>query len=187
MASESARMGYQGASTYGSSAYDLSSFDNAAFPETYDLPEETVDTRELEWERQQERAAAIREAKATQSVSIAAVMGFAVVFVLLLLVVLSGVKLIEISAEISDLKDTLSEVQTTQVELKVQYESTFNLTEIEEYSTRVLGMTKLSDSNTTVLSIERDDMAEVLAGNTSGSGIIATAKEFISSLLEYFD
>lgn len=187
MAANVAEMRYAVNGTYGSAAYDISRFDNAAAQEEYELPREETAQQEEEWGRVRERAEAIEEAKRAQSVSIAAVLGFAVVAVLMVLMLLSYVRLAEISGNISALESDIADIQVVQTKLKVEYESVFNLTEIKTYATSVLGMTKLNDSNTTVLTIERTDKAEILTGDGTGSsGIIETAKEFISSLMEYF-
>lgn len=187
MAANAAEMRYAANGTYGSTAYDLSGFNSVAMPEEYDLPGESTAQQEIEWDRARERARAIEEAKRAQSVSIAAVAGFAVVAVLMVFMLLSYVRLAEISGEINNLESDIADIEVIQTKLKVEYESVFNLTEVKAYATSVLGMTKLNDSNTTVFTIERSDKAEILTGDGTGdSGIIAAAKEFVSSLMEYF-
>ncbi len=180
-----ADMRYAASGMYGSAAYDLNRYGNTAVQEEYELPQEETREDELRQEKLRHRSEAIREARRVQSVSVAAVLGFLVVGVLVVLIMLSYIKLTEISGEINTLEGTLSEIETEQTKLKVEYESVFNLTEIKAYATNVLGMTKLTDSNTTVVTVQREDKAEILSDNSSGTGIIETAKEFISSLMEY--
>lgn len=191
MAASAAEMEYAVNGTYGSAAYDLSRLHGYAQPqeqEEYELPNEKLPDRSAEWKRVNERSEAIEEAKNAQSISIAAVAGFAVVAVMVVLMLLSYVRIAEISGAISNLESSLTKAQTEQARLQVEYESTFNLNEVKEYATSVLGMTKLTDANIIVISMEREDKAEVLSNDSvTSNGIIAIAKDFVSSLLEYFE
>ena len=187
MAASTAEMRYAINGTYGSAAFDLNALPQEGFPEEIDNTSEESARR---WARQNERAArrerAIEAAKNSQSVSIAAVAGFAVVALLIVMVLLSYVRLAEISADVTRLKSSITALESTQTKLSVEYEQVFNLNEIKEYATGTLGMTKLNDSNTLVFTIERQDRAQVLAQDDSrGLAVIAAAREFISSLAEY--
>jgi cell division protein FtsL len=191
MAASSAEVKYAVNGTYGSTAYDLSSLPEYAFPQgeaEYEIPQRKVRDRSEEWERANQHEEAIEQAKKAQSISVAAVAGFIVVSILMVLMLLSYVRIAEISGNINTLESTLSEKQEEQTRLQVEYESVFNLTEVKAYATQVLGMTKLTDANTTVVSVEREDKAEILSNDSiTGNGFLAAAKEFVSSLLEYFN
>lgn len=187
MAASTAEMRYAVNGTYGSAAFDLNALPQEGFQQEI---EDTSAESAKRWAEQNERALrrekAIAEARAAQSVSVSAVAGFAVVAVLIVMVLLSYVRLAEISSDVTKLKGTISELQTVETKLTVEYEQVFNLNEIKEYATGTLGMTKLTDANTIVLSMEREDKAVVLnKDDSSGLEIIAAAREFISSLTEY--
>ena len=100
-------------------------------------------------------------------------------------VILSYVRLTEVSTEITSINKEISALETEETRLKVEYERTFNLNAIKEYATSKLGMTMLTEANTHVITMQREDKAVVLAQDDSGIGFIKAAKDFISSLAEY--
>ena len=178
---------------FGSLAYDLYSFGGTAAPQ--EIPDSTAEETARREEREraaqkkreaaQSRAKAIESAKKAQAVSIAGVLGYAVVALLMVFVILSYVKLTEVSTEITSINKEISALETEETRLKVEYERTFNLNAIKEYATSKLGMTMLTEANTHVITMQREDKAVVLSQDDSGIGFIKAARDFISSLAEY--
>lgn len=191
MAQTNAQVNYTGNGYFESVAYDMyGTYGNAVpqeVPETAAERERKVQESAQERRRASERAEAIKRAKEAQAVSVAAVLGYVVVAVLMVFVLLSYIKLTEISAEVTNLKNQISLLETEQTKLAVKYETTFNINRVAEYATGTLGMTKLTEQNTHVLRMEHDNKAEVLSRDDSaGFGVIQAAREFMSELAEYF-
>lgn len=190
MPQTNSQVNYTGNGYYESVAYDLYGYYGNAVPQeaVETAAERAAKEREAQRERQRasERAELIKRAKEAQSVSIAAVAGYAIVAVMMVFILLSYIKLTQVSTEVSNLKTQITALQKEEKELSVKYEQTFNINSVAEYATGTLGMTKLTEENTHVLRMEHDDKAEILAKDDSaGLGIVRAAREFISSLTEY--
>lgn len=71
-----------------------------------------------------------------------AVLGFAIAAVLIVFSLVARVQLSQASAQVSALEDQYAELQEQQTRLRIDYESAFNLTEIEDYAIHELGMQK---------------------------------------------
>lgn len=190
MAASAQEMKYAVNGTYGSAAYDLDRLENYDIPleESYEAqPAEKTLPRERVWEREyvDARAEAIEQAKAAQSISVLSVAGFVAAAALMVFILLSYVKLTEISFEVSSLNTTISELSAQQKKLEVEYALAFNVNEVEDYVENVLGMVKMTEANTTVYSMQRDNEAEVLGGDSALGGVLDRVGKFISSLTEY--
>lgn len=61
-------------------------------------------------------------------------LGFAIAAVLIIVSLVARVQLSQASAEVSTLEDQYAELQEQQTRLRIDYESAFNLTEIEDLS-----------------------------------------------------
>lgn len=191
MAQTEAKLNINGNGYFESVAYDMYGTYGSAAPQ--EIPETAAErdrkVRESADERRRaaERNEAIKRAKEAQAVSAFAVVGYVVAAVVLVFMLLSYVRLTEVSTEITNLKKEIALLETEQTKLSVEYETTFNVNRVAEYATGTLGMTKLTDRNTYVLKMEHDNKAEVLnADDSEGFGIIRAAREFVSELAEYF-
>ena len=174
--------------TFGNVAYDLESlkrnfeFSTYAEPEVYREPEaESVPAPRT---RTRERARAAAETGV--GVSVFSVLGYAVAAVLLIFVILSYVQITELNASTSELNGQLSELTTEATELRVAYETTFNINEIEEYAESTLGMVRLTNDNVASVSIERSDTGVILSEKEEGESAFTGFVEHLRSLLEYF-
>jgi len=187
MAAKVQEMKYAVNGTYGSVAYDLTKLGGYALPEeqTYTEPAPRQQEKKRVREYAETRAQALARAKAAQSVSLLSVAGFAVAAALFVFVLLSYVKLTEISTEVSKLNSVIAELDNEQKKLDVEYELAFNKNEIEDYAVHVLGMSKMTEADTTVYSLQREDQAEVLRNDTAWTGVVSASQEFLSSLAEY--
>ena len=99
--------------------------------------------------------------KAKPAIAPLAVIGLAVVAVLLLMVVYSYVQLYETNNLVGELTDQLSAAQADTAKLRSAYESRIDLAEIEAKA-RELGMTQPTARQTVWLNIAGADHAEVL-------------------------
>ena len=109
-----------------------------------------------------------------------AVLGFAIAAVLIVVSLVARVQLSQASAEVSAL-------QEQQTRLRIDYESAFNLTEIEDYAIHELGMQKPRSDQLYYISSDATDTAVVLDQNAAEPLSLADRLgDFFSSILEYF-
>ena len=178
---------------YGNLAFNIYGSGGAAVREVPDAgarEREAQEAREREREARRERTAAhneaVEQARRAQSVSAAGVLGVALCAVFMVLVILSYVRLNSISTEISQLSGEIETLEIEETRLKVEYERAFNLNAVKEYAVSQLGMVRLTEANTVVVTMNREDRTQVLAEDDSaGMGLIEAAREFVASLTEY--
>ncbi|MEF2648534.1 MAG: cell division protein FtsL [Oscillospiraceae bacterium] len=165
----------------GNAAYDLRS--NAAEEYLYSAPVELPHAPRT-------TEAVVPESVPTPKQAIAplAVLGFAIAAVLIIVSLVARVQLSQASAEVSALEDQYAELQEQQTRLRIDYESAFNLTEIEDYAIHELGMQKpRSDQLYYISSSDAADTAVVLDQSAAEPLSLADRLgDFFSSILEYF-
>ena len=165
----------------GIAAYDLRS--NAAEEYLYSAPVELPHAPRT-------TEAVVPESVPTPKQAIAplAVLGFAIAAVLIVISLVARVQLSQASAEVSALEDQYAELQEQQTRLRIDYESAFNLTEIEDYAIHELGMQKpRSDQLYYISSSDAADTAVVLDQSAAEPLSLADRLgDFFSSILEYF-
>ena len=165
----------------GNAAYDLRS--NAAEEYLYSAPVELPHAPRT-------TEAVVPESVPTPKQAIAplAVLGFAIAAVLIIVSLVARVQLSQASAEVSALEDQYAELQEQQTRLRIDYESAFNLTEIEDYAIHELGMQKpRSDQLYYISSSDATDTAVVLDQNAAEPLSLADRLgDFFSSIVEYF-
>ncbi len=165
----------------GNAAYDLRS--NAAEEYLYSAPVELPHAPRT-------TEAVVPESVPTPKQAIAplAVLGFAIAAVLIIISLVARVQLSQTSAEVSTLEDQYTELQEQQTRLRIDYESAFNLTEIEDYAIHELGMQKpRSDQLYYISSSDATDTAVVLDQSAAEPLSLADRLgDFFSSILEYF-
>ena len=165
----------------GNAAYDLRS--NAAEEYLYSAPVELPHAPRT-------TEAVVPESVPTPKQAIAplAVLGFAIAAVLIVISLVARVQLSQTSAEVSALEDQYAQLQEDQTRLRIDYESAFNLTEIEDYAIHELGMQKpRSDQLYYISSSDATDTAVVLDQNAAEPLSLADRLgDFFSSILEYF-
>ena len=165
----------------GNAAYDLRS--NAAEEYLYSAPVELPHAPRT-------TEAVVPESVPTPKQAIAplAVLGFAIAAVLIVISLVARVQLSQTSAEVSALEDQYAQLQEDQTRLRIDYESAFNLTEIEDYAIHELGMQKpRSDQLYYISSSDAKDTAVVLDQNAAEPLSLADRLgDFFSSIVEYF-
>ena len=157
---------------YGNVAYDLNSL-----PREQEKPQPK--------KKRQVKTKTYDVAKPNQGVSLFAIVGFGLFAVMMIFVLLARLQLTQITDEAARLEIRIQELSKAEARLKVDYESTFNLTEIEEYATKQLGMVRNSD-NVNFFQATNIDRAEIFETEKNTSNFFEVFKNFISSLLEYF-
>lgn len=129
----------------GTLAYDFSS--PRAYPqeeEVYERPRRKSQPRprEQDWIKEDTEQQAERETAARRHWALGLVPAAGVVcaVVLVVLMLLAQIQLISISSEAVELEAQIAELETERDKLTVEYETVFNLKDVEEYATGVLGM-----------------------------------------------
>ena len=117
-----------------------------------------------------------------------AVLGFAIAAVLIVFSLVARVQLSQASAQVSALEDQYAQLQEQQTRLRIDYESAFNLTEIEDYAIHELGMQKpRSDQLYYISSSDATDTAVVLDQTAAEPLSLADRfGDFLTSIVEYF-
>ena len=112
----------------------------------------------------------------------------AIAAVLIVISLVARLQLSQTSAEVSALEDQYAQLQEDQTRLRIDYESAFNLTEIEDYAIHELGMQKpRSDQLYYISSSDATDTAVVLDQNAAEPLSLADRLgDFFSSIVEYF-
>ena len=123
-----------------------------------------------------------------QAIAPMAVLGFAIAAVLIVFSLVARVQLSQASAQVSALEDQYAELQEQQTRLRIDYESAFNLTEIEDYAIHELGMQKpRSDQLYYISSSDAADTAVVLDQTAAEPLSLADRfGDFLTSIVEYF-
>ena len=167
----------------------------------YDFTAQPELTREHEWgwpgederkvvipaaPRVEEQAARRHMVRSRQSVSPAAIVGFACAAVLLVFTLMAKIQLTAVTDQSVALENTLAELKTEQARLQIEYESAFNLTEIEEYAIRELGMQRPREDQTFYLQGSAPDKAVILESPQEEKGFFDRLYEMLDFIGEYF-
>lgn len=173
-----AESGYNAPYNYGSAAPD------------YVLPDELEAPLPKEKKRVREKVKTQPKTKTKAStkfgVPLAGIIGFFLVAALMVFTLNEYVTLTELSAQKLTLENELSSLEEEHDRLRISYESEFNIGEIEKYAVNVLGMVPLTEEDSRIIEIERDDVSEILAEDDSRPNFIDAVIEAVNSFLEYF-
>lgn len=188
MSAEYATMKYAKGAPYGTATYGSVAYDLGRIQTEYEVPAQPVprERERIRTEAQPKRKTQ-HKAEVKQGISLFSVVGFAVIAVMMVFVILANVQLTEISYSVSETRNRIAELENEREQLEVQYETSFNLTELRAYAIESLGMTEAADSETIDLIGVKGDKAEMLDDSLAANkGIISSVSSFLTSLLEYF-
>lgn len=171
----------------GTLAYDFSN--PAYYPqeeEIYETPPKKAEPRETIWVKEDVREKVQTVVRSKQGFSPLAVMGVLCVVVLLVMTLLAQIQLVNISRTAVDLESQITELQAERDKLTIEYETIFNLKDVEEYAVGVLGMQEPRDDQIYYLTnVSSADKAVVLAG--SGTNMFSLGLEDLAaSVKAYF-
>ncbi len=170
---------------HGSNAYDLKQAAAAqAIPQSAPVYAPEHEVRPAPERQARPSAKPASKTQRYYGVSLFAVTGFVLVAVMMVFVVLAQIKFTEISDETAQLKTQLSALSETERKLQIDYEAAFDINEIEDYATNVLGMAKPVESQIGTVTAAAQDKAVVISAGQSGEGESLTT--FLSSLTAYF-
>jgi len=134
----------------------------------------------------QKKAVRTRAAARTSNKTALSVLSVVAV-VLVVLNILSYAMLLELSEGTSAAQNKYSQLVEENTVLRVKYDQTFNMNEIEEYAVNVLGMTRPITGQQEKIQTETTDKIIVHTEEAAiDSGFFKHMSEFISKLLSYF-
>lgn len=174
---------------YGTAAYDLSYLGNAAVEERIPGRVQQPVVRPRERTRAKTKAKTGLLVREQQKVSPFAIAGFVAVAAFAVVLLLSYVQLTRASDEVVQLKNDLSKLQTQEAILMAKYESTFDLTAIEEQLAAKGAMTKPQSDQVYYIDMSGPDDAVVTSGQTQEKGLSGTMdsiRHFFAMAVEYF-
>jgi len=116
-----------------------------------------------------------------QSLPLSSIVGFALAAVCLIFSLMARVQFTQVQAETAELQSQLNELMDEKTKLTIAYESSLNLTEIENYAINVLGMTKPHSDQVKYINGISSDKAVVLNSDAENS-----STDLRDSFLQYF-
>lgn len=174
----------------GTLAYDFSSPRFFPQEEAYEQPVLRKKPREHEWikENVREKVKIASLVRNRQGFSPLAVIGAGCVVILLVLSLLAQIQLVNISQRSVDMENRITALEAERDRLMVEYESVFNLKDVEEYAVGVLGMQEPRDDQVYYLSnVSSADKAVVIT-SADGSDMLALGLEdIVESVKAYFN
>ena len=88
--------------------------------------------------------------------------------------------------EIYKLEAALSEVQETQDDLLIAYETAYNFAELEDYASNTLGMQRPREEQSFYFSSTASDQAIAVAERARPDGLVDRFSDFLADLTSYF-
>ena len=167
---------------------------SAAVDRAFALRQSALPERELHPELPEQQQAAPRRVhvRAKLVLSPFAVVGFAMVSVMLFMMLSAYVRLYETTTDVADLNSELSSLQEQQAVLTTQYESKIDLSHIEEMATGELGMVKPGSGQTVYVDLAGPDEARVItpdrgeAARTVWQAFSESVSDLLADLKAYF-
>jgi len=159
----------------GSAAYDFDEME--AFPEY--APEREIEipvARKL-----RDEVVSAPKTADSQAISPVAILGFALVAVLMVFSLFARAQLSQVSLQVVEQQTALEELAAEKQKLLVQYEFAFNLAEIEDYAIQELGMQQPRSEQIYYISSGVADKAEIITPAGSESGL----QKVFSAIGEY--
>lgn len=170
----------------GTLAYDFSR--PAYYPEeVYEAPKrQPVKTKEPVWVKEELKEKAQAVVRSRQGISLLALIGSLAVIVVLVMTLLAHIRLVGISQQSVELESQIAELKTEHTRLTVEYETIFNLKDVEEYAVSVLGMQEPRDDQIYYLSnVSSADKAVIVSQD--GTDILsAGVQDLVDSFYSYF-
>ncbi len=180
----------------GTMAYDFSN--PLLYPDEEELEQEVLQEpkksakkqrgRQREWIREEARgqASAAAVERNRQGVSVVSLLGALCAVVLITMMLLAQIRLTDISSTAASLERQIDQLEAERSKLTVEYETIFNLKDVEEQAVEMLGMQEPDDSQIIYLSgVASADKAEVVTREQADLFSLGL-KDMLSSIKAYF-
>jgi cell division protein FtsL len=186
MATRSATVRYASRSAVsGSNAYDFSRIREAAC-EPERIPEIKPARQPAVKAEPKPVPKTAHRAQKSYGVSLFAVTGFVVVAVMMVFVLLAHIRYNEITSDTVQLQSRLDELADQERKLMIDYEKAFDVNAVEQYATNVLGMSKLDESQVSIVQTTAYDEAVVVNPEKEETHASENMVTFLASLVSYF-
>lgn len=183
MAATAANRKYGQGAVYGSLAYD---FNNPElYPEEYSTAP-TPTARPQTQTQTRVRTRARVAVRSRQSIAPTSILGVLVAAFLFVTAIMAQAQLVALSAQSVNLEQELSQLEEQQAKLRISYESAFNMSDIEDYAVKSLGMQRPRADQIFYIDTAAPDKAVVVAEGESGS-LVDQVSDFISGFGEYLN
>ena len=121
-----------------------------------------------------------------QSIAPTSILGVMVAAFLFVTAIMAQATLVGLSSESVKLENELTALEEQQAKLRIAYESAFNMSDIEDYAVRSLGMQRPRADQIYYIDTAAPDKAVVVAGSQNG-GLVDRVSDFISGFGAYLD
>ena len=177
-------MKYGQGAVYGSLAYDFN------HPELYReeysaTPSRTAAPRTQTKTTTRVHTRARQVVHSKQSIAPLSIVGLMVAGFLFVISIMAQAQLVAISSESVALQQELKVLEERQDKLLITYESAFNMSDIEDYAMKSLGMQRPQADQIIYIDTSAADKAVVLA-DESGESFVDSVSNFISGFGTYF-
>ena len=136
-------------------------------------------------EQEQTHQEEVRHARRVHPMGILCSLGAVVTAVLLVMTLFAQIRLVTISKETVEIEAVIETKQAVNDRLRVEYESVFNLKDVEEYATNVLGMQEPCEDQIYYLTnVSSSDRAVVV--EDSDDNIFAQGMQDLTSAIDGF-
>ncbi len=161
--------------------------DEAIYEEPLERPKRRRKAQSREWIKEDVREEAREQAAVNgQGISILSVMGAIAAVVLLTMVLLAQIRLTDISDTAAGLERQISALETERDKLTVEYETIFNLKDVEEQAVNLLGMQEPDNEQIFYLTgVASADRAVVITKNDADMFSLGLS-DILSSIKAYF-
>ncbi len=181
MAEAAVNRKYGQGAVYGSLAYD---FNNPElYREEYTEAQPKAHPRVQTQTRVRTRARTV--VRTRQSIAPLSLLGMLAAAFLLVTAILAQARIVGISSKSVALQQELTQLEEQQAKLRIDYESAFNMAEIEDYAIHSLGMQKPRADQIFYIDTSSPDKAVVIAGAES-TGFVDRVSDYLSGIVEYF-
>ena len=145
-------------------------------------------SRQREWIREEARgqASAAAVERNRQGVSVVSLVGAVCAVVLITLMLLAQIRLTDISNTAANLEKQISQLEQERAKLTVEYETIFNLKDVEEQAMDILGMQEPEDSQIVYLSGVASADKSVVVTREQTDMFSLGLKDILSSVKAYF-
>ena len=186
MAASAAKTKYGQGAVYGSLAYDfnhpeLYQEEYSAAPGRVARPKPRTQTQTQT--KVHTRARNVVHTK--QSIAPMSIAGMLIAAFLCAIAIMAQAQLVGISDESVSLQSELDQLEEQQAKLKIRYESAFNMSDIEDYAIKSLGMQKPRADQIFYIDTSAPDKAVVIA-DAEENGFVDGVSDFLSSFTAYF-
>ena len=173
----------------GTLAYDFGHPDLHPQEEVYETPRrrQKIRPQTQEWIKEDVRQETETAARRQGALNPLAAMGFVCVVILLALMLLAQIQLLDISSTTVELENQIEQLQDRRDKLTAEYETVFNLKDVEEYAVGVLGMQEPVDGQISYLTgVSAADQA-VIVTQEDTSMFSQGLADIVASVKAYFD